>query len=59
MDTLKSVVQAPYIGQTVHPLTIYCPYIFTSEEGTTSIQMDKMLVHNVSEVHCQVYAYTH
>ena len=40
MDTLKSG-QPPYNGQTVHPLPIYCPYISTSEEGTTSEQWTK------------------
>ena len=40
MDTLKSR-QPPYNGQTVHPLPIYCPYISTSEEGTTSEQWTK------------------
>ena len=33
--------QPPYNGQTVHPLPIYCPYISTSEEGTTSEQWTK------------------
>ena len=37
MDTPKS----PYNGQTVCPLPIYCPYISTSEEGTTSEQWTK------------------
>ena len=36
MDTLKSG-QPPYNGHTVHPLP-YCPYISTSEEGTTTEQ---------------------
>ena len=40
MDTLKSG-QPPYNGHTVHPLSIYCPYISTSEEGTTSEQWTK------------------
>ena len=40
MDTLKSG-QPPYNGQTVHPLSIYCPYISTSEEGTTAEQWTK------------------
>ena len=40
MDPLKSG-QPPYNGQTVHPLPIYCPYISTSEEGTTSEQWTK------------------
>ena len=35
MDTLKSG-QPPYNGHAVRPLPIYCPYISTSEEGTTS-----------------------
>ena len=42
MDTLKSG-QPPYNGQTVCPLPIYCPYISTSEEGTTSEQWTKCL----------------
>ena len=37
MDTLKSG-EPPY---TVCPLPIYCPYISTSEEGTTSEQWTK------------------
>ena len=40
MDTPKSR-QPPYNGQTVRPLPIYCPYISTSEEGTTSKQWTK------------------
>ena len=40
MDTLKSG-QPPYNGHTVHPLPMYCPYIPTSEEGTTSEQWTK------------------
>ena len=40
MDTLKSG-QPPYNGHTVYPLPIYCPYISTSEEGTTSEQWTK------------------
>ena len=40
MDTPKSG-QPPYNGQTVRPLHIYCPYISTSEEGTTSEQWAK------------------
>ena len=28
-------------GYTVHPLPIYCPYIYASEEGTTSEQWTK------------------
>ena len=40
MDTLKSG-QPPYNGQTVHSLAIYCPYISTSEERTTSEQWTK------------------
>ena len=40
MDTLMSG-QPPYNGHTVHPLPIYCPYISTSEEGTTSEQWAK------------------
>ena len=39
-DTLKSG-QPLYNGQIVHPLLIYCPYISTSEEGTTSEQWTK------------------
>ena len=30
MDTLKSG-QHPYNGQTVCPLPLYCPYIYTSD----------------------------
>ena len=33
--------QPPYNGQTVCPLPIYCPYISTSKEGTTSEQWTK------------------
>ena len=40
MDTLKSG-QPPYNGHTVCPQRIYCPYISTSEEGTTSEQLAK------------------
>ena len=40
MDTLKSG-QPPYNGQTVYPLPIYCSYISTFEEGTTSAQWTK------------------
>ena len=40
MDTPKSG-QPPYNGQTVCPLPIYCPYISTSEERTTSEQWRK------------------
>ena len=40
MDTLKSG-QPPYNGHTVRPLPLYCPYISTSEEGTTSEQWTK------------------
>ena len=40
MDTPKSR-QPPYNGQTVRPLPIYCPYISSSEEGTTSKQWTK------------------
>ena len=40
MDTLKSG-QPPYNGQIVCPLPIYCPYISTSKEGTTSEQWTK------------------
>ena len=39
MNTLKSG-QPPYNGQTVHPPAC-CPYISTSEEGTTSEQWTK------------------
>ena len=42
MDTPKSG-QPPYNGQTAHPLPIYCPYISTSEQGTTSEQWTKCL----------------
>ena len=42
MDTLKSG-QPPYNGQTARPLPIYCPYISTSEQGTTSEQWTKCL----------------
>ena len=42
MDTLKSG-QPPYSGQTARPLPIYCPYISTSEQGTTSEQWTKCL----------------
>ena len=42
MDTLK-IGQPPYNGHTGHPLPIYCSYISTSEEGTTSEQWTKCL----------------
>ena len=40
MDTVKSG-RPPYNGHTVHPLPLYCHYISTSEEGTTSEQWTK------------------
>ena len=40
MNTRKSG-QPPYNGQTVRPLPTHCPYISTSEEGTTSEQWIK------------------
>ena len=42
MDSPKSG-QPPYNGHTVHYLPMYCPYIPTSEEGTTSEQWTKCL----------------
>ena len=36
MDTLKKKGQCPYNRQTICPLSLYCPYISTSEEGTAS-----------------------
>ena len=50
MDTPKSG-QPPYNGHTVHPLPIYCPYISTSEEGTTS---ENVCPNVIQRFHCYV-----